>query len=344
MRTVLFVDYESPSYKSTRRRLRDLGSTPDEFKSFKWLRGRPWDPAAVTVLLACCTVLDVGLVVIDSVARSMGTYGLNESSPPEYLAWHSRLVEPLLDAGITVVLIDHCGKDGKWRGATTKRDAVDAAYLAKPVTRFDRHTKGRVDLIVEKDRHGTRAEDTIAANVDFIPDDGPLDVRMSLGVPANAIESRPTTIMESISRWLEDKPEGYEFTKTDVEKAGPPIKGKAVSIRRAVDVLESEGYVVSRYDGRTLRYRRLRSFSESSRPDAVPADLVDPAVDPSLPSRPVPQSSPTRPEPSRPTRSSSSADPSPGSSPFRGGPGRDGSTDPIVLRLTTNDSPLESLS
>lgn len=119
------------------------------------------------------------VAIIDSTGRAVrsttGPKGdaLDDDKGADWNEWRSRVVDPLLAAGITVALIDHVVKSKDDRGRYAKgsgmklSDVDGVTYTVKTVSPFNRTTDGAFKLIVAKDRPGAlcATEGQVAAYV-----------------------------------------------------------------------------------------------------------------------------------------------------------------------------------
>ena len=77
-----------------------------------------------------------GIVVVDTVT----SYGGGHNDDEKYNAWHEVYVRPFLNAGHSVVLLDHRPKDKhnvSQRGSEAKRDSIRFRYLVEMVSQDD---------------------------------------------------------------------------------------------------------------------------------------------------------------------------------------------------------------
>lgn len=123
-----------------------------------------------------------GLVVIDSVPKSMGADGLNEDLAADFLKWSTNRVQPFLTTGAAVLLLDHITKNGNGnggyaRGSGSKKGDVGGLMLEfevgepfAPKTPTHPGKAGYAKLGVRKDREGgVGAEGTSFGMVKFSP-------------------------------------------------------------------------------------------------------------------------------------------------------------------------------
>jgi hypothetical protein len=267
--TALFVDLEK-DYLAFRERIRALGATKETAGRIGyWRLTRGLTDKAVDRIVAFCAEWRVSVVVIDSVGRALSRAGLDENSNDDVRRWYDGCVEPLLRAGLTVVLIDHFKKpsgDGSSRGgspspagryakgAGAKLDVITgAAYGVEFVKPFSRVQSGMAKVITAKDNNGTRCEGEVACEVLVEPHDGGARIDMQLvspkPLPTNADGSkRYTYLMEQVSKFVEaaETPPSLTVVETSVS-------GAAIRVRAAVEVLITEGFLTQQVGPRNAK-------------------------------------------------------------------------------------------
>jgi hypothetical protein len=218
------------------------------------------------------------LVVLDGVTEALTLHGLDLASNTDVATWLGLLPRPLANAGAAVLMIDHVVKDREQRGryaigAQHKLAGVDCAYSLKVIEPFGRGREGRVKVTVTKDRPGhVRAfadEGRVAEVVLSSADGGSVTVRLE--APEGGA-FRPTTLMERVSRVVEDEP------GVGTNAIRRTVKGRAKFVQDALAVLIDEGYVDRRgdVDGKAARHYSVRPFRAESDdhvppfPDRVP--------------------------------------------------------------------------
>lgn len=118
------------------------------------------DDPGLSWLVELVGVLQVALVVIDSVPEALAACSLDENFSGDVTKWFQQIARPLARAGAAVLCIDHVAKANgdhrRWpRGSGAKLAAVDgAAYTFELVEPFSTHRSGSGALKVQKDRHG----------------------------------------------------------------------------------------------------------------------------------------------------------------------------------------------
>ena len=254
----LFIDYEGTPGE-TRDRLRALGASNETRKELiHRTAGSAFTENEIAELRALVAGLNGGPVVIDSVARSMASMGLDENSNRDYAEWFSRLPAPLSRLGSPVILIDHVGKSldraTGARGASAKRDSIEGSSYELLGTGFSRNQVGHLKLKISKDRHGrVGAEGEIAAQVTVTPEsDGSLSMTFNRAAsPISASgQFQPTYLMAQISEWAISQGDGFEFRISDLipnksrnPDAVTPVKGKSENLRAAVRALNDAGHL-----------------------------------------------------------------------------------------------------
>jgi len=130
--TVLYVDKENPQ-RDIRRRFRALGFDDPaslgrlHYLSFPVGHG-PLDTAAgAAALLADVRASGAGVVFLDTVSRMIEG---KEDAADTWLALYRYTLEPLKGMGVTVVRLDHFGKDAERgaRGSSAKTQDVDQVW------------------------------------------------------------------------------------------------------------------------------------------------------------------------------------------------------------------------
>ncbi len=157
-RRAIYWDHEdTPSTLSRRSKL--MGVNLADFWSdgqFKYLRpgldGSTLAMAEVTAWIAESE--GSALVIIDS-AESAGC----PSDGADVAPWLAKIVQPFLDAGATVLVLDHVPKRKEGRplgpiGSQHKLARVDGAALFVTGVPWTQKTDGHLVLTVHKDRHG----------------------------------------------------------------------------------------------------------------------------------------------------------------------------------------------
>ena len=259
---VLYVDFED-SAASIVSRLVALGVPVDAIRErFAYVRpDEPLQKAGRADLEAAAD--GVLLAVLDGITEALSLHGLDLASNGDVAAWLDLLPRPLARAGAAVLTIDHVVKDRENRGryaigAQHKLAGVDCAYSVTVIEPFGRGRDGRVKITVTKDRPGhVRAfadEGRVAEARLCSHDDG--TVTVTLEAPEGAAAFRPTTLMERVSRAVEDEP---GVGTNAIRRA---VKGRANFVQEALSRLIEEKYVDRRQDGdgKAVRHYSIRPF------------------------------------------------------------------------------------
>jgi len=257
-RCSLFIDLEK-SFADFRARIRALGATKETAGRIGyWRASGALTPAALARIAAFAKEWGVEVITIDSVGRALSRAGLVENDNDHVRGWYDAVVDPMVAAGLTPILIDHVKKPETGgprggpaavsryaKGAGAKLDVVTgAAYGVEFVTPFSQHKPGLARIVTAKDNNGSRHEGEVAAEVHVTPSEAGAVIDMVLKAPevsTNADgEFRPTGYMEKVSRLLESASEALSVSKIKKELGG---KGEWVGV--AVERLVDEGFLTS---------------------------------------------------------------------------------------------------
>lgn len=283
--TVMLIDYED-SPASAVSRLLALAVEPETIRE-RFTYVRPDGPLidrqgrVLGRTMVRLEAVHADLVIIDSIGESLAVEGLKPNDDDAVARWFRILPRWLARSGSAVLGVDHLAKNkderGLWAiGSQRKLAAIDgAAYVAEVRVAPTKRTDGHLRLLCAKDRHGTHQRGHTVANIHIrtTGDD------VSLEVIAPEATFRPTTLMERVSRFLEETPTASTNAVTK------NVTGKKEHLRHALDVLLSEGYVAVS-DGGTggQQWSSLKPFrapddelSAAIRPvDNPPPDQVGP--------------------------------------------------------------------
>jgi hypothetical protein len=134
---VLYVDYENDLRGDVRQRLRAMNYGPDDLNRLDFLSF----PAIATLdseaggsqLLAAVTEWRDEVVIIDTVSRAVAG---EENSNDTWLSFYRHTGLRLKQAGVSLVRLDHSGKDSGrgQRGGSAKSGDVDAVWRLSKVT------------------------------------------------------------------------------------------------------------------------------------------------------------------------------------------------------------------
>ncbi len=112
------------------------------------------DPDSLAVLRATVAEVQPALVVFDSLADFLAEAGLDENNNTDCTRWFAAVAQPLKDAGVASLVLDHVSKSGKGgpRGASSKVAKLDALWEVEVSRRFNRDRTGEIKLTSTKDR------------------------------------------------------------------------------------------------------------------------------------------------------------------------------------------------
>lgn len=174
-----------------------------------------------------------------------------DKSNADYVAVYDRLVQPLVTAGLLVVLLDNVGHalDAKNRakGASAKSDRADLTFSCKLVTR----PVPAMILTAQKVR-SVRAG--FQRDASWIFDHETMRV-VGHGHDAPTVPTfRPTVLMERVSRAIEDEP---GLTRRALRTA---VAGNHAAKELALELLVIEERVARRKQGQAVRHFSTRPF------------------------------------------------------------------------------------
>jgi hypothetical protein len=194
------------------------------------------------------------LVAIDPLSSVASALDLDfDKSNADFVRFYDRLVQPVIDDGVTVVLIENIGHDREARhrakGVSAKEDRADLAFSCKANTDPDalviRCTKVRS---IRAAFH--RGDEWI-----FTRDDQAIKRREFKPGSDSAETFQPTAIMENVSKLLEGKPAG--LSKRAVRAA---VKGGNEYIDLALELLINGGYVEIRKAGQADHHHSITPY------------------------------------------------------------------------------------
>lgn len=254
---VLFLDPED-SGKSAIRRLKSFGCEVATIARFFHHVHSP-TAGQYRSLVRWARRVKPKLVVVDGVAESMGTMGLDEDKPTDFLQFARERLKPFADNGAATLVSDHVTKStegrGRWaRGTGAKLGRYDGAvYSAELGKAYTPTEDGFVKLRVSKDRNGgVGSMGQVILELHFRPGDHGTEIEWQK--PKAKAEFKPTTIMERISRRLEEFPES---TKNDLRQCG-----KAEYVDLGILALEEDGYLKSERVGQRMKFTLVREYRE----------------------------------------------------------------------------------
>lgn len=96
------------------------------------------------------------LVIFDSSRRHLTSVGLTEDSSDDFSVFTDALIDPLMLAGITTIILDNTGHGDKdrARGTSAKADLCDVMFSLKAAEKFGVHRAGRVEMVCTHSRIG----------------------------------------------------------------------------------------------------------------------------------------------------------------------------------------------
>ena len=151
---VLYLDAENGP-RLVAERLRDLGADLDALDELfhYYPAGITLDPEDLSRLAATTVEVRPALAVFDSFADFIAAAGLEENANTDCTLWVSKVTQPLKDAGIAVLILDHVPKNSKGpRGAGAKVAKMDVVWNVETTLAFDRGRTGEITLTNAKDR------------------------------------------------------------------------------------------------------------------------------------------------------------------------------------------------
>jgi hypothetical protein len=214
---IAFIDFESGPAE-TRRLLEDLGATQDELSGVLYIEpdGSPTEDD-----LQRCIAQGVELAIIDAAAGAYNVTGLDEMKRADIERFGRTWIDPLWQAGVATILIDHVVKKSDERGkfaigGERKLGGVDVHLGLTAVKQLHRGGAGLIRISTLKDRPAWLPRPT-AAELHLHSDPDTHRIAWEFkppSAPASSDESfRPTYLMERLSRQLELHPDGLSRTK-----------------------------------------------------------------------------------------------------------------------------------
>lgn len=287
---VIYVDLEDHA-GSVVARFRDLG-LPDEVivRHLHYINpSQPLRDESAEYVDRLISEHAVELVVIDSIGELMSLQGVKPNDDDAVAGFYRAIPRRWARLGACVLLIDHVPKSNDRSplygiGSQRKRAAIDgAAYMVEQTTPFASGTDGRMRLVTAKDRSGWYPTGSTAAVVDVSTKGGVrLVIRAPEGRDSSGKVTRPTVVMERISRYLEAKAISdecpaatswtYELERAELTKS----KG---TIPMALRCLMDEGHMTSttviRKGRESMNYTLIRPFRADTSPTSPtpPHDL-----------------------------------------------------------------------
>lgn len=281
-RHVTYIDFESGPGPVASRMVA-LGVHPAIVAAlFTYIRPEV-NPYALTEKEAFIQLLQTrpALVVIDGVTDALVQSGVASKDNDDITKWH-RAVPRMITyrTGAAVLLIDHVSKDaerGRFAiGGSAKMNTIDgASYAVEMLEPIGRGLRGSISLRIGKDRPGAirprcgqwrakdRTQEAALVVVDSTRD--PARIHFEVHPPKTSVHmgpesedrdprhravtvTRPTVLMERISRWMEEHQPEEGLAAGPLERLeGIASSGNAAAMRRAVTALKEDGYLVEEH-------------------------------------------------------------------------------------------------
>jgi hypothetical protein len=164
--TVMYLDAENgPSMMIPRGKALGIRS----FKNFKYNHSPEPSlaPQWVADFLHDVDRMKPNVVFIDSFADFLAGCGLDENSSMDVTLFYSKVLKPLRDRGIAVVILDHepWESRGHARGSTAKLAKMDVEWEMRQTQFFNQNLVGELTLNLKKDRTAEFKDRTIKYSV-----------------------------------------------------------------------------------------------------------------------------------------------------------------------------------
>lgn len=248
---VAFIDYED-TIPNVIRRLRKLGCTRDELRDRFFYVDEPGKyslPDLRSAVISCAPEL----VVIDGVAVSMTSVGLEEDKATDVNRWVEAFPKPIARTGPCVIGVDHVTKtknkdtDGHWpRGSGAKKALLTAAYSCTAVKKFTPSTPGQIRLTLAKDKHGAIGAEGDVTAIIYLDEDDDGNITTTVAPPklddpelesdAGARQRRGMVPLRLADQGLSALRKSFDATPG----RGPVTKTEAVSMMQAGGVAGSK--------------------------------------------------------------------------------------------------------
>lgn len=274
----VYVDFESGP-GPVAGRMMSLGVHPEILRAlFTYIRPEV-NPYALAEVDAFRDLLTrrPALVIIDGVTDALVQSGVGSKENDEITRWHRAVPRMITNrTGAALILIDHVSKDaerGRFAiGGSAKMATIDgASYTVEMVEPIGRGLRGSIVLRIGKDRPGTirphcgqwRAKDRTQEAGTMVIDStaDPNRILFQLLPPASSVHqgvddgadgdyrhpvkvTRPTVLMERISRWMELHQPVEGLPAVTIERTeGMASKSNGAAMKRAVACLREEGFL-----------------------------------------------------------------------------------------------------
>jgi hypothetical protein len=204
-----------------------------------------------------------------------------DKSNQDFVKFYDRLVQPLVAGGTTVLMLDNVGHAvearTRARGASAKSDRADLTFACALQT-------SPVGLVITARKVRT-VRAPFARGQEWIFDRETQRVTRRGGEQRDGAAFRPTTLMERVSRAIEDKP---CLTRRALRAA---VRGKHEAKQLALELLIAEGFVEQRAEGAHPTHISVMPYRADH--DSGPRSPRGPRVDPEAPGSTVVPRSPT---------------------------------------------------
>ena len=283
---VVFVDFEDRADRVVGR-LMGLGATPTQIRDhFEYVRpDRPLDDDGRAQIAP--HLHHARLVILDGVTEAMTMHGYDLNSNADSALFQGLLPRWIADHGPAVAMIDHVVKDKEKQGrfalgAQHKLAGIDGvAYLVTMLEPFARGKRGLARVDIGKDRPGHVREHAFGKTIaEFTLDaSGDGNILIAHLMPPGEKSGRvgdtfePTVLMEKISRYVQANP---GMSKKAIEGV---MNGKAVTIRLAMELLVTRGYIVTKSGHRgAIEHHHAKAYYAD--PERDPDQSEDTETDP----------------------------------------------------------------
>ena len=242
-RGVIWADLDGMGARDIAARLLALGASETEIDELVYFTNPEGqlDAPEIAELLAWAASTSCRLFVADAFTGFLVAHDLDGHIGSDVEKAWQRL-DPLREAGLAVVLIDHVVKNeraqnGQAIGSERKGTAAHLHFDLKPREKFSRGGTGRSRMGTSRDRGAYFPRPSAGELVLYSNADTGV-VTWKIDPPRLEGETfRPTGYMEKVSRYLEKHPDAAK----GVVETG--VGGKAEYVRSALDLLVDEGFV-----------------------------------------------------------------------------------------------------